>query len=80
MRGSIATEPPYHSSTAPAVVEALHEVSRVIQIGGRIAMLSVSDQAPLLRIAADSLALVCLLDFPIDRKGTACSLLAWQGC
>ena len=75
---SIATEPPYHSSAALAVRDALGEFERVLENGGRLAMLCGSAQAPLIGDTANSLGLDEQLDFPIDRKGQPCVLFLWQ--
>jgi Methyltransferase domain len=66
---AIATEPPYHEEAQPMVVEAVHEMYRVLKTGGRLAILCTPGQANDIRRAAGSLGLRLYLDSPINRKG-----------
>lgn len=75
---AIAPEPPYHEQAKSMVVEALHEMARVLKTGGRIAMLCAASQAGALRHTAASLALKTYVDSPVDRKGLDVVVLAWQ--
>jgi SAM-dependent methyltransferase len=73
---AIATEPPYHEEAGPMVVEALHEMYRVLKTGGRLAILCVPGQAGDLRGEGISLGLTWYLDSPINRKGLDVVVLA----
>jgi hypothetical protein len=74
----IATEPPYDLEALYTVAAALAEMVRVLRDGGRIAMLCVPSQAPVLCQEAERLGLTPLLDSPIDRKGLPCVVLVWE--
>ena len=73
---AIATEPPYHEEAKPMVIEALHEMYRVLKTGGRLAILCIPDQASALRHEGMSLGLRWYLDSPINRKGLDVVVLA----
>jgi SAM-dependent methyltransferase len=75
---AIATEPPYDPIAEGTVRSALREMSRVLLAGGRLAMLVADWQHDLLAEGAHKLGLVPFLDCPIDRKGLAVAVLAWQ--
>jgi SAM-dependent methyltransferase len=66
---AVATEPPYDRGAGELVTEALAELRRVLRVGGRIAMLCASWQAPSLLRASTILGLDTDLDTPINRKG-----------
>jgi len=76
MFDAIATEPPYHEEAKPMVIEALHEMYRVLKTGGRLAILCVPGQAGVLRGEGISLGLTWYLDSPINRKGLDVVVLA----
>ncbi len=73
-----ATEPPYDEQAESVVVRALGEMARVLKLGRRLAMLCAAWHADNLRRAGNSLGLRPFLDSPIDRKGTDCTVLAWE--
>jgi hypothetical protein len=75
---ALATEPPYDKQSEESVIEALHEMDRVIKRSGRIALLCAAWQAEGLRQTAAALGLASFLDSPINRKGTPCAVLAWK--
>jgi ubiquinone/menaquinone biosynthesis C-methylase UbiE len=56
---------------------ALKEMYRVLQGGGRLAMLCAAWQADILRDQAGALGLRSYLDSLINRKGTDVVVLAW---
>jgi SAM-dependent methyltransferase len=74
---AIATEPPYHEEAAPLLVEALHELYRVLKRGRRLAMLCATSQADALREQAALSGLRVVLAAPIDRKGRDVVVLVW---
>jgi len=75
---AIATEPPYHASALATIVASIAECARVVRRGGRIAFLVASEQAAVVRDAADRAGLTLELDVSIDRKGTAVTCLCWR--
>lgn len=74
---AVATEPPYERGTGEMVQSALGEMARVVQVGGRVAVLCAAWQAESLRAAGERLGLDCFLDAAVNRKGTACWVLGW---
>jgi ubiquinone/menaquinone biosynthesis C-methylase UbiE len=60
------------------VAQALVEMCRVLKRGGRLALLCASWQREMLGHAGASLGLEPFLDAPVNRKGTDCTVLAWQ--
>jgi methyltransferase family protein len=79
---AIATEPPYDAQAEAAVLESLAEMHRVLKRGGRLALMCAARQADGLRQRASALGLRVFLDSHINRKGTDCTVLAWEkaGC
>lgn len=75
---AIATEPPYSPDADTIVCKAIAEGARSLKSGGRLAMLCAQSQTEALRKAAILAGLFLLLDCPINRKGTACTVLCWQ--
>jgi len=75
---AIATEPPYLERLGPIAADALAELARVLVPGGRMAMLCADWQMSDLASKAKTLGLVKCLGLRINRKGTACGILAWQ--
>ena len=75
---AIATEPPYDQQAATTVTSGLAEMHRVLAAGGRLAMLCAAWQADGLHHVATALGLIPYLDAPLDRKGLAVTVLAWQ--
>lgn len=75
---AIATEPPFAEGTEDLLRSALHEMWRVLKVGGRIAIYGAEWQAETLRAVTKDLPLQPLLDLKIDRKGYPCHLLAWE--
>ncbi|HZO91936.1 MAG TPA: methyltransferase domain-containing protein [Chthonomonadaceae bacterium] len=75
---AIATEPPFEGAAEATVRAALGEMTRILAPGGRLAIYCAAHQAPGLREAGRALGLVPFLDQPINRKGTACVVLAWH--
>ncbi|HEY6419535.1 MAG TPA: hypothetical protein VIX59_11065, partial [Candidatus Binataceae bacterium] len=75
---AIATEPPYHASALATIVASIAEAARAVRRGGRIAFLVASEQAAVVRDAADRAGLTLELDVSIDRKGTAVTCLCWR--
>lgn len=80
---AIATEPPYDEDplnplAASAVAETLGGMVRVLKAGGRLAILAVGWQTPLLREAAATLDLQTLLESPINRKGLDVFVFVWE--
>jgi hypothetical protein len=75
---ALASEPPYDPRAEAAVLDALAEMARVLKPGGRLALLCAEWQAEGLRRQAAALGLSAFLDSPINRKGTACAVLAWE--
>jgi SAM-dependent methyltransferase len=73
---AIATEPPYDPESLETVCAAMREMGRVLQSGGRLAMLCALEQRDRLRAAVPK-GFISFLDSPIDRKGTPCAVLAW---
>jgi SAM-dependent methyltransferase len=78
MFDAIATEPPYHDSATPVVVESLAECTRVLKPGCKMALLSASSQADALRREAANQGLLTILDAPIERQGLDVVVLLWQ--
>src|SRR2546430_2835934 len=78
MFDAIATEPPYHEQAKRMVIGALHEMYRVLKVGGRLAILCAASQVDDLRQEATCLGLKSYLDAPINRKGLDGAALAWQ--
>ena len=74
---AIATEPPYDRASATILGAALREMYRVLQDGGRLAMLCATWQADTLRDQAQLLGFQPYLDSPINRKGMDVVVLAW---
>ncbi len=74
---AVASEPPYEASAAEAVTEALAEAHRVLRPGGRLALFCARWQMEPLKAESAALGLLPLHEAPIDRKGTACGVLAW---
>jgi hypothetical protein len=58
--------------------DGLCEAHRVLVAGGRLSMLCAAWQADQLREIAGALRLISYLDAPLDRKGLATVVLAWQ--
>ena len=75
---AIATEPPYDRQAESTVLEALHEMRRVLKTSGRLALLCAGWQAAGLRQEATRLGFAPYLDSPIDRKGLDVVVLAWR--
>jgi hypothetical protein len=75
---AIATEPPYDQQAANVVGDGLCEAHRVLVAGGRLSVLCADWQADQLREIAGALRLIPYLDAPLDRKGLATVVLAWQ--
>ena len=75
---AIATELPFDQSTAGIVGRILEQMHRVLKPSGRMAMMCAGWQRAELQAAEAGLGLARLLDSPIDRKGTACAVLAWE--
>ncbi|MBC7871691.1 MAG: hypothetical protein H7Y09_12685 [Chitinophagaceae bacterium] len=75
---AIATEPPYDRDVTPLVVDSLAEMTRVLKTDSRIAMLCARWQAEALRQQGIQLKLRPILDSEINRKGTDCTVLAWE--
>src|SRR5262252_2564519 len=76
--GAVSTEPPYDERAGELVVDALHELGRVVAAGGRIAMLCARWQARELVRASIGIGLVTELETPIDRKGVEVTALVWR--
>jgi hypothetical protein len=74
---AIATEPPYDRAASTMLGAALDELYRLLQSGGRLAMLVAAWQAEMLRDHANGLGLQLYLDSPINRKGMEVVVLAW---
>jgi hypothetical protein len=75
---AIATEPPFHEEATPVVIEALHELRRVLKVGRKLALLCAESQADALRQQAAVLGLQVVLDATIDRKGLDVVGLVWR--
>jgi hypothetical protein len=75
---ALASEPPYDESTRAWLPRALAEAVRVLEPGGRLALLVAHWQSDLLAPAAAALPLRLLLREPIDRKGLPVAVLAWE--
>lgn len=75
---AIATEPPYHEGLGDLVVEALGEMQRVLAPAGRMAIFCADWQTEFLISRAEALGLSKFFESPINRKGTACRVLAWE--
>lgn len=75
---AIASEPPYERHTMPLVAAVLGECARVLVTSGRIALLCARWQTTELRQRGRQLGLVNYLDYDINRKGTDCTVLAWE--
>lgn len=75
---AVATEPPYDETALNTVAQALVEMARVLEPGGRLTMLCTKTQADALRAQALHLPLELWLDESVDRKGLPCVLLAWR--
>jgi hypothetical protein len=73
---AIATETPFAEAADDAVAAMLPELVRVLCSTGRLAMMCVERQAQLLRERVDMLR--PLVDQPVDRKGLATRVLAWE--
>lgn len=75
---AIATEPPYHEEAIPLLIEAIHELHRVLKRGRRLALLCAASQADTLCQQASALGLRIVLDAPVDRKGLDVVVLVWR--
>ncbi len=75
---AIATELPFHEEANLIVIEALHEMHRVLKEHGRLALMCGASQVDALRREAATLALEPYLDSPINRKGLDVVVLAWE--
>ena len=75
---AIATEPPYDREVTPLVASSLAEMTRILKSGSKIAMLCARWQAEALRQGGIELHLRPILDSDINRKGTDCTVLAWE--
>lgn len=75
---AIATEPPYSKDVASLLPEVLAEMYRVLQPGGRLAILAASWQAGIVRAKALALRFRIFLDTPINRKGVDVVAMAWE--
>ncbi len=74
---AIATEPPYHEEATPIVIEALHELYRVLKQGRRLALFCAASQADAIRQHIPKPGLRVVLDATIDRKGFDVVVLVW---
>lgn len=75
---AIASEPPYERQAENAVIDSLAEMARVLKPDGKLALFCAEWQADGLREKGTALGLRALHDHPIDRKGTACTVLSWE--
>jgi len=75
---AVASEPPYTDESRRWLLEALTEMVRVLEPGGRLALLVAMWQADLLQAAASRWPLRALLSEAIDRKGLPVAALAWE--
>jgi len=75
---AIATEPPFDRRLGRAAVSSLTELHRVLDRGGRLAILCARWQAREFLLSASELGLTILLSCGIDRKGLKCSILSWE--
>ncbi len=75
---AIATEPPYQEEAIPVVIEALHELYRVLKRGRRLAVFCAASQADAFRQQAAAPGLSVVLDATIDRKGLDAVVLVWR--
>jgi hypothetical protein len=80
---AIATEPPYDDDplnplAADSVSMTLGGMVRVLKAGGRLALLCVGWQTPLLRDAAAGLPLQTLLESAVNRKGLDVFVFVWE--
>jgi SAM-dependent methyltransferase len=74
---AIATEPPYDRTTEGVIQYFLVEMERVLKHRGRLAVYCAAWQADGLKMAGRTAGLEITLDSPVNRKGTACVVLAW---
>lgn len=74
---AIATEPPYDRTTEGNLQNFLEEMERVLSHAGRLAVYCAAWQADELREAGHNAGLEITLDAPVNRKGTACMVIAW---
>ncbi len=70
--------PPYQEEAIPVVIEALHELYRVLKRGRRLAVFCAASQADSFRQQAAAPGLSVVLDATIDRKGLDAVVLVWR--
>ncbi len=75
---AIATEPPFHREIEPVMRGLMREFDRVLQPGGKTALIVSDWQVELLEQPAQEYGFIHLLTAPIDRKGTDVSVCVWQ--
>lgn len=75
---AIAGEPPYEPEALTRVAAAVTACARLLRPGGRLALLAASAQVEQLSAAAAAGGLRAWLACPVDRKGTPCTVLAWE--
>ena len=76
--GAVAGEPPYHEEFGSRVVKALWELDRVLSPGGTLVLYCSEHQAEPLKSEGKALGLSLIFESPVNRKGTACVILAWK--
>ena len=75
---AIATEPPYDADATDVVAEAIGELHRVLEPGGKLSLLAAAHQAQRLRRAAAGVGFAAVLDTPDDRKGLDVVAFCWR--
>ena len=75
---AVASEPPYDADATDVVVEAIAELHRVLEPGGKLSLLAAAHQAERLRRAAADVRFAAVLDTPVDRKGLEVVAFCWR--
>lgn len=75
---AIATELPFDQAAAGLLGTALEQMHWVLKPGGRISIMCAAWQQAELQAIGVQLGLVKLVESTVNRKGTACAVLAWE--
>lgn len=75
---AVATEPPYHDSALEDILLSISEIFRLLKPGGQLSMLCGERQVEDLKRKSEQVGFETIIDYPINRKGTACHLFLWK--